>query len=295
MITITGASGKTGGKIASLLLDAGERIRVIGRTLEHLNSLAERGAVALAGDQSDENFLTATFKGADAAYVLIPPKFDTPDVRKHYNTFGKAAMNAIRKSGLKKLVFLSSLGAEHYSDVGPVTGLHDVEKMLGSLNDTDIVFLRAGYFYENTLMNIEMVKNNRIFGNPANPDTPILMVCTDDVAHHATMLLAGRHFRGHRIEDVFSERITYREITRIIGEKLDIPDLKFIQFSDEDSVKGMMSAGLSENLAKSYVEMAHALEKGLLTTTKQDPMKPNGMIRYKDFAEQVLSAMLEHA
>ena len=44
MIAITGATGNTGSKIAHLLLDKGEEVRVISRSLERLRKFEDRGA-----------------------------------------------------------------------------------------------------------------------------------------------------------------------------------------------------------------------------------------------------------
>ena len=44
MITVMGASGHVGGRTADLLLDAGEKVRALGRSPEKLASLAGRGA-----------------------------------------------------------------------------------------------------------------------------------------------------------------------------------------------------------------------------------------------------------
>jgi len=41
MIAITGATGQTGSKIADLLLDAGKKIRVLGRSEENLRHFKE--------------------------------------------------------------------------------------------------------------------------------------------------------------------------------------------------------------------------------------------------------------
>lgn len=158
MIVVTGATGKTGSKIAQFLLEKGVKIRALGRSYERLKPFTEKGAEVMAGDQSDEKFLIKAFKGALAAYVLIPPKLDTEDFRKYYNTLGDTAIKAIRRTRLKKFVFLSSLGAGEDYGTGTIQGLRDVEKKLSRLRNVDTVFLRAGIFMENILMNLTVIK-----------------------------------------------------------------------------------------------------------------------------------------
>ncbi len=295
MIVVTGASGNTGSSTAEALLKKGEKIRIIGRSAEHLQHLTERGAEALVGDVGDPEFLTRALTGADAAYILIPPKMDTEDVRAHYNKIGRVIVDSVKRSGLRKLVFLSSLGAEHDSGTGPVVGLHDVEKLLGELKDVDIVFLRAGYFFENTLMNLEQVKNRSVYAYPLEPDAPILMVSAKDIGQKAAELLLKRNFKDHTVVDLFGHRITLQEVSRIIGKKLDIPNVTYIHAPDRETLDGMMAMGLSRNMAESLVELAHGISKGRITTTLLDPSKPNAPTRFEKFIDEALKPTYKKA
>jgi uncharacterized protein YbjT (DUF2867 family) len=296
MVTILGASGKTGMRTAEALIEKGERVRCVGRSLEHLEGLIAKGAEAYIGDQADARFLTTALnKDADAAYVLIPPKMDTDDVRSYYNTMGAAIVKAIKMSGLKKVVFLSSLGAERDAGTGPVLGLHDVEKSLDTLSDVDIVFLRAGYFYENTLMNVGLIKSKKIIANTMDPDAPILMVSTKDIGDKAAELLFEREFKGHSGVELFGQRMSYKMIAEIIGDKIGVPDLPFVEASDRDAIDSMTAMGLSRNMAESFVDLAHGISNGAVTTTKLDPAKPNAPTKYCDFVDEVFYPIYKKA
>jgi uncharacterized protein YbjT (DUF2867 family) len=194
---------------------------------------------------------------------------------------------AIKKSGLKKIVFLSSLGAERTTNTGPVLGLHDVEKSLAALSHVDIVFLRPGYFYENTLMNVGLIKSKKINANSADPDAPILMVATKDIGAKAAELLAKRDFTGHTVVELFGERITYRTVTKLIGEKIGVPNLPYIQASDEEAMTSMTAMGLSRSMAASFVELAHGISRGMVTTTVGNTVTPNAPTTYRQFVDEV--------
>jgi uncharacterized protein YbjT (DUF2867 family) len=295
MIAITGASGKTGRGTAELLLKRGLQVRVIGRTEAHLRPLVEGGAEPCVGDQGDIVFLTRALKGCDAAYILIPPKLDAENVRDYYQTMGVAVVHALRESGLRKVVFLSSLGAELDSGTGPVVGLHDVERMLGVLKQVDMVFLRAGYFYENTLGNIGLIREKAINGNPVDPDVLIPMAATRDISQKAAELLAERSFTGHQIEELFSERITYREATDLIAARLGMTSLPCVRFADQDAISSMEAAGFSSSMATSFVELAQALSAGRITTTIRDLTRPNGRTRFSTFVDEVFYPAYEAA
>lgn len=113
------------------------------------------------------------------------------------------------------------------------------------------------------------------------------MVATKDIAAKAAELLAGRNFQGQTVIDLFGDRIAYSEISRIIGTKIGNPDLKYIQFTDEDTVTSMMSMGISRNLAESYVALSHGITTGKAAATISDPNIPTAPIKYDQFVEEV--------
>ena len=69
MITVMGATGHTGKKIAEALLDASEKVRALGRSESKLAELKKSGAEVLTGDASDAEFLTKAFRRAEAVYM----------------------------------------------------------------------------------------------------------------------------------------------------------------------------------------------------------------------------------
>lgn len=287
MITITGATGKTGSPVADILLEKGEQVRVIGRSAERLEKFRMQGAEIAVGDQADGVFLTNALTGSDTLYLLIPPKPDADNVRAYYNELGGVAVQAIRKAGVKKIVFLSSLGAEKPSGTGPVLGLHDVEAMLSLLREIDIVVLRPGYFMENTLGNLEMIASKSINGGPMPADTRVAMVATADIAEKAASLLLKRTFRGHSIEEIVGDRITSAEMTAIMGTALGINHLPYLQFSDHDAEAGLLAMGLSASVAHAYVELAHGVTEGLIDTTLLGHDELSAPTRFERFVEQV--------
>jgi hypothetical protein len=100
-------------------------------------------------------------------------------------------------------------------------------------------------------------------------------------------LLSERSFSGHTVVDLFGDRRTYTEITTSIGRKINIPDLPYIQFSGEDTVRSLTSMGLSQNIASSFVELSDAISAGKIKPTQIDPTKPNTPTTFEQFIEEV--------
>jgi uncharacterized protein YbjT (DUF2867 family) len=245
------------------------------------------------GDQGDAAFLSKALKGADAAYLLVPPKMDAEDLRAYYSIMAGAMVTAVRKSGIKKLVFLSSLGAEQDAGTGPVLGLHDCERALGALKNVDIVFLRAGYFYENLIMNAGLIKKLHINSNPTDADAPVFMVAVRDIAAKVADILATQAFKGHSVVDIFSQRITYREATTALGAGVGMPDLRYVQASAPEAIAAMTGMGLSKSVAEAFVDLAHGISQGKVIPTTLDPAKPNGSMRFDRFVQEVFRPVYE--
>jgi NmrA-like family len=82
MITVMGAGGRVGVPIAALLLASGEKVRALGRSVDRVAGVAGKGATVLTGDAADATFLTEAFRGADAAFTLLPEDVHAADFRK---------------------------------------------------------------------------------------------------------------------------------------------------------------------------------------------------------------------
>ncbi|HMI61537.1 MAG TPA: NAD(P)H-binding protein, partial [Puia sp.] len=118
-------------------------------------------ATAAIGSVEDADFLTATFTGADAVYTMVPPaNFFDPnfDLYAHCRRIGNNFAQAIRRSGIKRVVHLSSIGAHLDKDSGLILAHREVELILDKLSDVIITFMRPVGFYYNLLGFIPMIK-----------------------------------------------------------------------------------------------------------------------------------------
>jgi uncharacterized protein YbjT (DUF2867 family) len=262
MITVLGATGQTGRIVADRLLAAGRKVRAVARSSDRLRPLAERGADTSAVDVFDDKALSATFRDAEAAYVLVPPDYSQPDLRRLYNRFGDSLESALRTTGLRRIVFLSSLGAELPEGTGPITGLHDLEQRLSALA-IDVLVLRPGYFYENFYSSLPLIKHQGLDGGAIAPDVPFTMTAARDIGAVAADALSSGTFRGVAVREVLGPRdYSMRETARIIGEKIGKPDLSYVQFPEADFKASLMQFGFSSGAADAFVDMSRAVSEG---------------------------------
>jgi len=113
-IILTGSLGNISKPLAIKLVQKGHDISIISSNAENQSEIEKLGAKALIGSVEDLDFLTKSFKDADAVYCMIPRAnyFDPNlDLDAFTRKIGNNYAEAIAKSGVKRVVFLSSIGA----------------------------------------------------------------------------------------------------------------------------------------------------------------------------------------
>src|SRR5712692_11845401 len=196
MYVILGATGNTGSVISNSLLLNGEKVRVLGRDAGRLQRFVRKGAEAFTADVSDAAALTQAFSGARAAYLMLPPSLTSQDYRADQERESDAIAKAVKESGLRYAVHLSSYGAHVPEGTGPIAGLHSSEQKLNAIGGLNVLHLRAAYFMENNLAAIGMIHGMGIFGNALLPDLKIPMAATRDVGDYAAQRLLHLDFSG---------------------------------------------------------------------------------------------------
>jgi uncharacterized protein YbjT (DUF2867 family) len=265
MHVVLGASGNTGHVVANNLLARGQKVRVVGRNAAHLQPLTAKGAEPFIADVTDAGALAKAFHQADAAYVMIPPNPASTDPLGHANRVCDAIAAAVQNAGTKNVVALSSIGADKASGTGPVLGLHHLEQKLNQINGTNVLHLRAAYFMENTLPQINAIRQMGSAAALLRPDLKLPMIATCDIGTAAADALAHPTVRGKQTRELLGQRdLTYTEVATIIGKAIGKPDLKYVQAPDDQFRGVLLQMGMSEQFARLLVEMTGALNSGYM-------------------------------
>ena len=265
MYVVLGASGNTGHVVASTLLARQQKVRVVGRNATHLQPLASQGAEIFVGDVTDVSTLTKAFRQAESAYVMIPPDPTNNDFRGFQERASDAIAAAVKSTGIRNIVSLSSIGADKADRVGPVVGLHNLEQKLNQIDGANVLHLRAGYFMENTLPQSGAIKKMGFTAGPVRPDLKLPMIATRDIGAAAADALLRLAFRGKQTQELQGQRdLDYTEATMIIGQAIGRPQLKYNQIPDDQAKAAMVQMGMSDNLAGLILEMAAALSSGYM-------------------------------
>jgi len=263
MYVVTGASGHTGSVVAKTLLKNGAKVRVIGRTPQHLKGLAAEGAEPFAADLTDVGGVTEAFAGARGVYVMMPPNLASPDFRAFQNRVAEAIAAGIKASGATHAVTLSSIGADKAEKTGPVVGLHYLEQQLNAIDSLNVLHLRAGYFMENTLAQVGIIRQMGMSVGPLRPDLKLPMITTQDIGEVAANALLTLDFRQKQARELLGQRdISMSEVAQIIGKAIGKPDLRYVQAPDEQVRPALIQIGMSPNMADLILEMSAALNSG---------------------------------
>ena len=79
--------------------------------------------------------------------------------------------------------------------------------------------------------------------------------------------------------------LTHAEATRILGERVGKPDLRYVQLSYADMVEALVQAGLSKGFATLYVEMTRAFNEGKVKASRTP--ENTTPTRFEDFAGEL--------
>lgn len=293
LLTVMGATGHTGGKIARRLLAAGASVRAIGRNPDKLAALARAGAEVRSGDSRDPAFLAEAFRGADAVYTLLATDRQAADYAARQDEEGGAIASALRTSGVRRVVALSSLGADLPEGTGVIAGLHRQEERLKKIAGIDLLLLRPVSFFENLHDALGTVKEAGMLADTVAPELAVPMIATDDIAAVAAQALLARDWTGVAVRELLGQRdLSHQEVARLLGEGIGKPDLPYVQLSEAEMGEALAGAGLSPSFIALYLEMTRAFNEGRVGPQGGRNPANTTPTRFEDFVPELAQAYL---
>jgi uncharacterized protein YbjT (DUF2867 family) len=265
MYVVTGATGNTGSVVAKQLLAKGQKVRVIGRSADRLQSLAKQGAEPLVAEITDAAALARAFTGAKAVYAMVPPDMGTQDFPAYQARVTDALAEGLEKAGVKYAVALSSIGADKADQTGPVVGLHNMELKFNRVSGLNVLHLRAGYFMENTLGQTGIIRALGKAAGPVRPDLKLPMIATRDIGAFAAEALLKLNFSGKATRELLGQRdLDYSEASAIIGRAINHPDLQYVALPNDQVRPALLQLGMSTSVADLLLEMCEAMNAGYM-------------------------------
>lgn len=291
-ISITGSLGHISKPLTQALLKKGHDVTVISSNPNREKDITVLGANAAIGTLEDVEFLTKSFMGADVVYTMVPPNDyfnDELNLLEYYRTIGNNYAQAIKSSGVKKLVNLSSIGAHLEKGNGILLGAHDVEQKLNTLPlEVTITHIRPVSFYYNLFGYIDQIKSTGLISANYGAEDIIPWVSPIDIAEAVEEELTTT-FLGRKVRYVASEELSGNETARILGQAIGKSDLKWKIISDQQTKEELTFIGMNPVIAEGLTEMYAGLHNGILAEDyfKNRPLL--GKVKLRDFAEEFSS------
>jgi len=284
-IIITGSSGHISLPLTKELVGKGHEVTVISSNPDRQNDIEALGATPAIGSVDDVTFLEDTFTGADAVYCMIPPNFYATDQIAYYKKTAYNYAQSIKHSGIKRVVHLSSYGADLDKGTGFILGAHYAEGIFDELPGITLTHLRPGYFYYNLYNFTDMIKDAGFIGANYGGDDKIVLVAPVDIAAAAAEELTTAATERN-IRYVASDDRTAAGIAQALGAVIGKTDLQWLTFTNEQMQQGMEQRQAPTHVITNFVELGAAIHSGILRKDYDQHKPPMGKVKLEDFAKE---------
>ncbi|KAK8093693.1 hypothetical protein PG997_000378 [Apiospora hydei] len=257
---------------------------------------------AVQGDIADAPSLDGVFARADAVATITPPLYANADpiakARELAGNVKHAVLGGGGSSSVKRLVYVSSVGAQFEHGTGEIRTNHEAEQsLLGSA--PEVVFMRCAYFMENWAAALATLDADPpSFYSVISPaDYKIPMVSVRDIGQicAAQLLAAGSAaptgdenpfiFDLHGPES-YSARDVQRAFEDAMGKKVEV------ELVQDDQLHGFFAKALKEPMASLFVEMTRSFLPGGFA--EKDMNEGARIQRGKDTLGETVRRMLGH-
>ncbi|MES2025789.1 MAG: NmrA/HSCARG family protein [Pseudomonadota bacterium] len=201
-ILVIGATGTIGSLITQRLADAGAEVKALVRQPGKRDFPA--GVTEVVGDLTDVPSMRVALSSVRTLFLLNAV---TPDEV----TQAIITLNLAREAGIERIVYLSVIHADKFTNVPHFTGKHTVERMIESL-DIPATILRPAYFMQNELMVLQTIQNYSVYPMPIG-STGIAMIDARDIADVAVAELLRRDRAPSALDRVTLELVGPQALT----------------------------------------------------------------------------------
>jgi uncharacterized protein YbjT (DUF2867 family) len=180
-ILVIGSTGTVGSLVVQGLAKQGAQVKAMVRRTGTLS--LPSGVEGVVADLGDVNSLRLAMSGVRTLFLLnaLAPDEVTQSLQ---------ALSVAREAGIQRIVYLSVIHADLYTDVPHFTGKHTVERMIESL-DLPATILRPAYFMQNDAGIQPVIEGYGIFPMPIGAKG-CAMVDVRDIADIAVAELLRR-------------------------------------------------------------------------------------------------------
>jgi len=181
-ILVIGATGNVGSQIVQRLSTTGVDVKALVR--EGSETTLPAGVTKVVGDLTSAKSMRSALSSVKTLFLLnavVPDEV----------TQALMTLNLAKAAGIERIVYLSVINSDTYTDVPHFTGKHTVERMIETL-DLPVTILRPAYYMQNDVRIKDVVESYGIYPMPIGK-VGVYMVDVRDIADVAVAELLARH------------------------------------------------------------------------------------------------------
>ncbi|KAH6857042.1 hypothetical protein B0I37DRAFT_89150 [Chaetomium sp. MPI-CAGE-AT-0009] len=231
---------------------------------------------AVQGDVDDG--ATLDFSGSDAVFHITPPIYENVDVVERARLVSENVKAATKKASVRRLVLVSSGGAQYDQGTGEILSNHQAEVVLRDAAP-EVVFVRCGFFMENWGMGLETLSAGFMYTTLTPLDHPLPMIavkdigatCAAEVLATGTPLPTSPHVYELHGPRPYTSADVHQIFEEVTGKSIELRPV------EKEGLDDFYAAVFPPMVAAYYAEMNRSyLPGGILHVDPQ----PTGEIRY---------------
>ncbi|ROM72464.1 NmrA family transcriptional regulator [Pseudomonas brassicacearum] len=201
-ILVIGATGTIGSLVTQGLVDAGAEVKALVR--QPGKRAFPAGVTEVVADLTDVPSMRVALASVRTLFLLnavVPDEV----------TQALITLNLAREAGIERIVYLSVIHADKFTNVPHFTGKHTVERMIESL-DMPATILRPAYFMQNERMVQQTIQDYSVYPMPIG-SAGTSMIDARDIADVAVAELLRRDKASSALDRVTLELVGPQALT----------------------------------------------------------------------------------
>lgn len=287
MYIILGGTGHVGSSVAANLLERGEDVAIITRDSKKTDEWEKRGAKVVVVDVLDTDELRKVFKTGKRLFLLNPPAAPSTDTVTEEQKTLASILDALRDSGIEKVVGESTYGAQPGAGAGDLNVLYKMEQGLEKLKLPHSI-IRAAYYMSNWDASLESAKNEGVVHTLYPVDFKLPMVAPNDIGKIAAGLLTEPIEQTGIIHYIEGPKMySSADVAEAFSTALDKP-VKAVETPKEEWIPALKKLGFSDQAARSMAAMTDV-------TLEEDYEKSASPMRGETTLMQYIDVLVSNA
>lgn len=276
MILVIGATGTVGRELLRLLSGRGVQVRALVRHPEKAASIEAPGVEIVPGDLAQAETLNAVLKGIEKVFLLTPSSLQQVELEGNL-------VDAARRSGVKHIVKLSSLGARENSPIAMSRWHWQAEKLVKQ-SGIPYTFLRPQSFMQNLLAFAPNVRQRGIISAPMK-DGRLSLVDARDVAAVAVVVLMEASHEGKTYRLSGPEALSFRDIADQLSSALN-QQIIYEDIPEETARRNLLNEGWPPWLVEDQIQIYRyfSANRSPLVTDTIAKVAHKGATTFQEFA-----------